>query len=339
MTEIKKFIADLPKAELHVHLEGSLEAEMRFKLARRNGVDLGFETIEDLKASYIFNDLPSFLQVFYEGARVLLTEEDFSDLCYAYLERVSGQNVLYSEMFFDPQQHTDRGVPFDTVINGLTHGRMKAEQDFGIKSALIMCFVRERSAESAMQTLDWAIPHKEKIIGIGLDSDENNNPPKKFAEIFAKGRAEGFRLTMHCDLDIPGTHEHIRQVIQDIGVDRIDHGANILDAPELIRQAKDKGLHFTVCPFANDMIRGKHDQDVIPRMLDHGLEFSLNSDDPAFFGYEYMNGSFEIAHEEAGLTKQQMIDVSRHTFEAAWISGELRKEFMKKLDDFASEAL
>jgi adenosine deaminase len=336
MTDMQAFIQALPKAELHVHLEGTLEAEMRFALAERNGVDLGFDTIEALRDSYVFHDLPSFLQVFYGGARVMLTEQDFSDLCYAYLERVAAQNVLHAEMFFDPQQHTDRGVPFEVVIDGLTDGRRRAERAFGIGSALIMCFVRERSADSAMQTLDWALPHKDRIVGLGLDSDENGNPPSKFAEVFAKGRAEGFNLTMHCDLDIPGTHEHIRQVIEDIEVDRIDHGANILDRPDLIEKAKARDLHFTICPTANDMIRGPHDQDVVTRSMAQGLHFSLNSDDPAYFGRDYMNGTFEITQAQAGLTKDDLIAVSRNAFDAAWIGSEARAAYLGKLDAFAA---
>ena len=337
--DMSAFIAGLPKAELHVHLEGTLEAEMKFALAERNGLDLGHGSVEDLKATYTFHDLPSFLQVFYDGARVLLTEQDFSDLCHAYLKRIAGQNVLYSEMFFDPQQHTDRGVPFEVVIDGLTDGRRRAEQEFGIKSGLILCFVRERSADSAMQTLDWAIPHKDKIVGLGLDSDENDNPPAKFAKHFAKARAEGFHLTMHCDLDIPGTHEHIRQVIEEIEVERIDHGANILDRPDLVEKAKARGLHFTICPTANDMIRGPHDQDVVTRSLAQGLPFSLNSDDPAYFGRDYMNGTFEIAQEGAGLTKRQLVDVSRNAFEAAWCAEEDRRAFLGRLDAYAAERL
>ncbi|WP_308917326.1 adenosine deaminase [Jannaschia sp. LMIT008] len=335
-TEMERFIHGLPKAELHVHLEGTLEAEMRFALAERNGVDTGFDTIEALRESYVFHDLPSFLQVFYDGAFVMLKAQDFSDLCYAYLERVAAQNVLYSEMFFDPQQHTDRGVPFEVVIEGLTDGRKRAEDAFGIKSALILCFVRERSADSAMQTLEWAIPHRDRIVGLGLDSDENGNPPSKFADHFARARAEGFHLTMHCDLDIPGTHEHIRQVIEDIEVDRIDHGANILERPDLIEKTKARNLHFTICPTANTMIRGPHEQDVVRRSMEHGLHFSLNSDDPAYFGRDYMNGTFEITQAEAGLTRNDLITVSRHAFEAAWVDADLRNGFLRELDAYAS---
>lgn len=339
MMDIDSFIASLPKIELHVHLEGTLEAETRFALAERNGLELEYDTVEELRASYIFHDLPSFLDVFYRGSLVLLKAEDFSDLCYAYLKRVAAQNVVYSEMFFDPQQHTDRGVPFETVIDGLTDGRMRAERDFGIKSGLIMCFVRERGPESAMATLNEALPHRDKFLGIGFDSDENNNPPSRFANIYEKARAENIRVTVHCDLDIPGTHEHIRQVIDDYQVGRIDHGANILEVPELIAKARDKGIHFTICPFANDVIRGKSSQDIVARALEEGLKFSLNSDDPAYFGYDYMNGSFDVVHKAIGFTKAQMVDVSRNALDAAWLSEDDRRVFVKQLDDFAAQAL
>ncbi|EJL29640.1 adenosine deaminase [Novosphingobium sp. AP12] len=339
MQPIAEFIAGLPKAELHVHLEGTLEAELKFELAARNKVDLPYANVEEMRASYVYHDLPSFLSIFYEGSFVLHQEADFRDLVYAYLKKVAAQNVLYAEMFFDPQQHTDRGVPFATMIEGLTRGRIEAERDFGIRSQLIMCFVRERSAESAMAVFEMALPYKHLIVGLGLDSDEKDNPPAKFAEIFWRGRDEGFRLTMHCDVDQANTHEHIRQAIEDIGVERIDHGANLLDRPELIAAAREKGLFFTVCPYANEMMRPGENQSIARGMLDLGLRLTLNSDDPAYMEGKYINENMLMAHELAGFGPEDFVTISRNAFDAAWIDEDLRARLQGRLADYAEAQL
>jgi adenosine deaminase len=329
------FIAALPKAELHVHLEGTLEAELRFALAERNGIRLPYRDVDALRESYVFHDLPSFLTVFYEGATVLVHEDDFFDLCYAYLAKAASQNVLYAEMFFDPQQHTDRGIPFATVIAGLTRARVEAERNLGIRSQLIMCFVRERSAESAMATLEAALPFKDDIVGIGLDSDEHDNPPAKFAAVFARGRAEGFRLTMHCDVDQVDTHEHLRQAIVDVGVDRIDHGVNLLDDERLVDLALERELPFTVCPVGNEIVRPGHRQSAVRAMIDRGLKVTLNSDDPAYMGGRYISESIALAASEAPLTEAELVQISRNAFEAAWIGDAERAHYLAALDAFA----
>lgn len=338
MPNMEEFIAALPKVELHVHLEGTLEAKMKFKLAARNGMKLPYRDVQEMEKSYIYHDLPSFLAVFYEGAKVMIEEEDFFDLCYAYLTKAASQNVLYAEMFFDPQQHTDRGVPFEKIISGLTRARKEAEADLGIKSALIMCFVRERSAESAMATLKSALPFKHLIAGIGLDSDEKDNPPAKFAEAFALARAEGLHLTMHCDVDQVNTHEHIRQAIVDVGVDRIDHGANLLDDPKLVNLALERNIPLTVCPFANEIVRPKHGQDVVRRMIDLGLKVTLNSDDPAYMGGRYIAENIQIAQRGAGLTQAELIDISRNAIDAAWVGDSDRAELHARLDAFVAQS-
>lgn len=332
---IVDFINGMPKAELHVHLEGTLEAELKFELAARNRVDLPYADVEAMRASYVYYDLPSFLTIFYEGSFVLHREEDFRDLVYAYLSKIAAQNVVYAEMFFDPQQHTDRDVPFSTIIEGLTRGRIDAEHDFGIRSQLIMCFVRERSAESAMAVLEMALPYRHLIVGLGLDSDERDNPPAKFAEVFRRGREAGFRLTMHCDVDQKNTHEHIRQAIEDIGVERIDHGANLLDRPELIEIARERGLFFTVCPYANEMMRPGENQSIARGMLDLGLKLTLNSDDPAYMEGKYINENMLMAHELAGFGPEDFVTVTRNAFDAAWIDNQLRQELHSKLDAYA----
>ncbi|NUU25740.1 MAG: adenosine deaminase, partial [Streptomycetaceae bacterium] len=233
---MKDFIAGLPKCELHLHIEGTLEPELKFALAKRNGMELPYATVEEMRAAYRFDSLPSFLTVYYEGMNVLLHEPDFYDLATAYLTKAAAQNVRYVEMFFDPQAHTSRGVPFDVVVRGLTRAISDAETTLGVRAQLIMCFLRDFQAEYAMATLVQGLPYREWIAGVGLDSDEKGNPPSKFAAVYARARREGFRLTMHCDVDQENSAEHIRQALFDIGVDRIDHGVNALEDPALVAE-------------------------------------------------------------------------------------------------------
>lgn len=335
MPPITDFIAAIPKCELHIHLEGTLEAELKWQLAERNGVRLPYASAVDMAAAYNWHDLPSFLTVFYEGSRVLITEQDFYDLCYAYLSKVAAQNVVHAEMFFDPQQHLRRGVPFADVINGLSRACREAERELGIRGQLIMCFLREETAASAMETLLTALPFKHLIVGVGLDSDERGNPPSKFAEVFALARAEGLRLTMHCDLDQPNTHSHIAQAIELIGVDRIDHGVNILENDRLVGLARERGIPFTLCPYANEIIRPGHKQAPVRRMLDLGLRLSLNSDDPAYMNSWYINENIALAQRDAGLSKAELITCARNAFAAAWIDEQQRRSYLGRLDAFA----
>ncbi|MBM3714401.1 MAG: adenosine deaminase, partial [Actinobacteria bacterium] len=221
MTDITAFAFGLPKAELHLHLEGTLEPELKFALAARNGIQLAEKTVEEVKATYDFTDLTSFLAVYYPAMQVLQTAEDFHDLAWAYLQKAREQGVVHVEMFFDPQAHTSRGVPFEAVITGYRRAAVRASSELGVSAELILCFLRDFSAEDAMATLEAALPYKEWIIGVGLDSDERDNPPAKFADVFARAKSEGFLLTMHCDIDQIGSIDNIRAVIEDIGVDRI----------------------------------------------------------------------------------------------------------------------
>ena len=246
MTAMTRFIEGMPKAELHVHVEGTLEPELKFDLARRNGIELPYRSVEEMRAAYNFDDLPSFLRVYYEGMSVLLTEQDFYDLTTAYLTKAHSQNVLYAEMFFDPQAHTTRGIAFDTVIRGIRRAQVDAQDKLGIRTQLIMCFLRDMSAKSAMATLEQSLRYKDWIIGVGLDSDEKGNPPIKFKVVFARARAEGYRLTMHCDVDQENSTRHIRQTLDDIGVDRIDHGVNSLESEALCDEIMRRGLALTL---------------------------------------------------------------------------------------------
>ncbi len=325
------FIEQLPKAELHVHLEGTLEPELSFALAARNGVALGHDTPEALIAAYNFHDLPSFLTIYYKAMEVLLTEQDFFDMTWAYLSKTRSQNVLYCEMFFDPQAHTSRGVAFDTVIQGIHRAQVQAAADLGVESQLVMCFLRELSAESAMQTLLSSLPYKDWIVGVGLDSDEKNNPPIKFAEVFARARAEGYRLTMHCDVNQQNTLVHIRQCLDDIVVDRIDHGVNSLEDPEICAEIARRGIGLTVCPVSNRFVVQNLTGDEIRRMLALGMKATINSDDPAYFR-GYMNENLIALHEDAGFEADEITRLVRNSFEVAWLSDARRSHYLGLLD-------
>ena len=331
-----RFIAAMPKAEYHVHLEGTLEAEMKFVLARRNGLALPYPDVAAMKASYKYHDLPSFLAIYYDGMKVLLREQDFYDLAYAYLAKAASQNILYTEMFFDPQEHLKRGIAMEAVIGGITRARADAERRFGIQSQLILCFVRDLSADSAMAALDAALPLKQHLVGVGLDSDEKNNPPNKFAAHFAKARAAGLKVTAHCDLNQEDVLEHLRQAIVDLKVDRIDHGGNILQSPELMALARQRNLFFTVCPSFSGRVRGEGQPiDVVRGMLDQGLNLTINSDDPAYMGSEYLNAVLLSAQRRSGLTERELVRIERNAFNAAWISDDRRRHFQARLDGFA----
>jgi adenosine deaminase len=330
---VEAFIADIPKAELHLHIEGTLEPELKFILARRNGVDLPYASSAEIRAAYDFDDLPSFLAQYYEGMSVLLTEEDFYDLTWAYLQKARSQNVLYAEIFFDPQAHTSRGLAFDTVLAGITRAQADGAAYLGIRTQLIMCFLRDMSAESAMETLELALPFRTHLIGVGLDSDEKGNPPVKFAEVFARARSEGLRLTMHCDVDQEASTTHIRQCLDVIDVDRIDHGVNSLDDPALVDEIRRRDLALTVCPISNSYVAGSLKADGVKKMLDVGMRVTINSDDPAYFP-GYMTENLLAVAQEAELTEAEIVRLCRNAFEAAWLPESDIKEYVGLLEGY-----
>ena len=331
---MREFITGLPKCELHLHVEGTLEPGLRFELARRNAVGLPYETVEQMRADYDFNDLPSFLACYYEGISVLRTEPEFYDLAMAYLRKAASENVRYAEIFFDPQAHTSRGVPFDVVIRGLRRALVDAEAGLGIGAQLIMCFLRDFQAEYAMATLLEALPYRDWIVGVGLDSDEKGNPPAKFAAVFARARQEGFMLTMHCDVDQEDSIEHIRQCIEQIGVDRIDHGVNVLEDPALVEVVRQRGLGLTVCPISNSYVTDSMKTDAIRRMLDMGLRVTINSDDPAYFP-GYLQENLIAVHEALGLSREELVQLERNAFEVAWLPRHVKDAFLAELDAYA----
>lgn len=326
------FIKGLPKAELHLHLEGTLEPDLKLKLAQKNKVDIGQETIEEIKASYQFDSLPSFLNIYYPAMNVLQEEEDFYELAMAYLRNAKEQGIKHAELFFDPQAHTTRGVSFETVVNGY-HRAISESEELGITSELIMCFLRDMSAESAEKTLEEALPYKDKFIGVGLDSDEKGNPPSKFAHVFEKARAAGLKLTMHCDIDQENSIEHIRQVIEDIKVDRIDHGTNIVEDQKLVDYVKEHGIGLTSCPVSNgfvvDDMKGKE----IIELLDQGVKVTVNSDDPAYFQSYISDDLFALA-TKYDMSQEQVVQLAKNSFEVSWITEEEKNRYLEMIDTY-----
>lgn len=328
----KEFIQGLPKAELHLHLEGTLEPELKLRLAQKNHINIGQQTIEEVKAAYQFDSLTSFLQVYYPAMNVLQDREDFCALALDYLKKAKEHNVKYTEMFFDPQAHTSRGVPFETVINGYYEATLQARK-FGVEANLIMCFLRDMTAESAMETYRQALPYRDKFIGIGLDSDERNNPPLKFAEVFALAKKDGFHITMHCDIDQENSIEHIRQALLEIGIERLDHGTNIVEDPSLIAYIKEHNIGLTCCPVSNsfvvDDMKGKEMQE----LLHQGIQITVNSDDPAYF-QSYISDDLYALAQKYELSQEDVVQIARNSFGIAWISEGKKKEYLKMIDKY-----
>ncbi len=339
VSSLEAFVAGLPKAELHLHLEGTLEPELRFALAERNGITLPHASVDDVRASYRFDSLASFLAVYYPAMDVLRTEQDFTDLAWAYLQRAAAQGVRRAEIFFDPQAHTSRGVGFDVVVDGLWDAVRRAPGELGVDAALIMCFLRDHTADSAMETLEASLPHRERIVGVGLDSDERDNPPVKFAEVFARAREVGYRLTMHCDIDQPGTLEHLRQVLEVIDVDRIDHGSNVVEDPALLALVVERGasrrLGMTACPISNGFVTAQMKGPEIVALLRAGAKVTVNSDDPAYFGGYVAENLVALAHAEQ-LSRDDLVRLARNSFEVAWVDDPTRARYLAELDAYAT---
>lgn len=333
--DLAAFAHGLPKAELHLHLEGTLEPELKFALAERNGIELAEKTVEEVRATYDFHDLTSFLAVYYPAMRVLQTAADFEDLAWAYLQKARSQGVVHAELFFDPQAHTSRGVPFDAVVTGYRNAIVRAERELGLSAELIMCFLRDFSAEYAMATLMEALPYRRWIVGLGLDSDERDNPPGKFAEVFARGREEGFLLTMHCDIDQVGSIDNIRTVVADIGVDRIDHGTNVVEDPELVALVAEKGLGLTCCPISNSFVTEQMKADEIVGLMRQGVRVTINSDDPAYFG-GYVADNYVALAEHAGLSATDLVQLAINSFEASWLTPARREAYIASVADYAT---
>jgi len=328
-----EFVAELPKAELHVHLEGTLEPEFLFECASRNGIELAYETPADVVAAYDFHDLPSFLTIYYAAMDVLRTEQDFYDLTMAYFRKSAEQNVIYAEPFFDPQAHTSRGVSFETVITGIHRAQVDAAEELGLESNLIMCFLRDMSAESAAEHLEMAEPYLDWLVGVGLDSDEKDNPPSKFAATFARARELGLKLTMHCDVNQKDIVEHMWECLDLIKIDRIDHGVNALDDPKLVAAIRERGVGLTICPISNRFVVQTLTGDEIRKLMGEGISATVNSDDPAYFR-GYMNENLEALATDAGFDQQELAQLTRNAFAISWAEPTLKATLSGQLETY-----
>ena len=330
------FIRDLPKVELHLHIEGSLEPELMFELAHRNAIDIPFSSTAEVRAAYEFDNLQSFLDIYYQGANVLIEEQDFFDLCWAYLLRCQQDNVLHTEIFFDPQTHTERGIAFDTVIAGLQRALEKGRRELGISSALILCFLRHLDEASAFETLQQALPHRDKIIAVGLDSAEAGNPPAKFERVFAAAMEAGFKSVAHAGEEGPASY--IQEAISLLKVSRIDHGVRCVEDPKLVQQLINSGLPLTVCPLSNIKLRvfkNMREHNVVD-LLRLGLCVTLNSDDPAYFG-GYMNDNFLALAEAHQMSDSEIARFSLNAIEASFASAERKQELRSTVEMFLKQ--
>jgi adenosine deaminase len=332
-TDLDAFITGLPKAELHLHIEGSLEPEQMFAFARRNRIDIPFASVEDLRAAYSFTRLQDFLDIYYQGANVLRTEEDFHDLALAYFERAHADGVVHAEIFFDPQTHTDRGLPFGVAADGLLSGMKAAEERFGISSKLILCFLRHLDESAAFATLQAAEPWLDRIEGVGLDSSEVGHPPAKFARVFAAAGAEGLKRVAHAGEE--GPPEYVWEALNLLQIDRLDHGNRALEDPDLVTRLTRDGMTLTVCPLSNLKLCVVDDvaRHPIPTMLKSGLRATINSDDPAYFGGYVADNYRAIAPY---VTRDDLITLAQNSFLGSFLPDEAVTRHLQSIRDFAA---
>jgi len=331
MTDIAALVARLPKAELHLHIEGSLEPELMFDLAQRNGIAIPYASVEEIRAAYEFSNLQDFLDIYYVGMNVLQTEEDFHDLTRAYLERVHADNVRHVELFFDPQGHTGRGIAFKTVIDGITRALDDAEAEWGMTHRLILCFLRHLSEEAAFETLEQAMPHLDRIDGVGLDSSEMGHPPSKFARVFAKAGELGLKRVAHAGEE--GPPDYVYEALDILKVDRLDHGNRALEDDALVDRLVGEQMTLTVCPLSNLRLCGveRLEDHPMKRMLGLGLRATCNSDDPAYFG-GYVNDNYVRTAEAVGLTADDVIELARNSFRGSFLEPSEIERRLKEID-------
>jgi len=328
-------LIELPKAELHVHIEGTLEPGLMFEMARRNGVDLPYADEESVRRAYVFEGLQSFLDIYYAACNVLVHDRDFYELTFEYLRRAATQGVRHAEIFFDPQTHTDRGVEFATVVKGITSALVDGERQLGVTSRLILCFLRHLSAEAAMETLETALPHRDAIIAVGLDSSEKDNPPVKFRDVYDRARAEGFLAVAHAGEE--GPPDYIWQALDVLKVQRVDHGVRCTEDERLVDRLVAEQMPLTVCPFSNVKLRvvpelGKHN---VGQMLRRGLCITINSDDPAYFG-GYVGDNYVGTAQALGLSRDEMFRVARNSFSASFLPEADKQRHLQAVDDYAA---
>jgi adenine deaminase len=336
MTDQSAFIAGLPKAELHMHIEGSLEPELMVALARRNRVEIPFASVEEVRAAYSFSNLQDFLDIYYQGADVLRTEEDFRDLGAAYFERAAADNVVHAEIFFDPQTHTDRDIPFGVAAAGLTAAMDEAKARHGLSSKLILCFLRHLDEDAAFATLSEAEPWLDRIDAVGLDSSELGHPPEKFARVFARAAQMGLKRVAHAGEE--GPPDYVWQALDVLHVDRLDHGNRSLEDPALVERLVREQITLTVCPLSNLKlcVVGDMDEHPIDEMLRLGLRATINSDDPAYFG-GYVNDNYCAAAAARGLGRDALATLARNSFLGSFLTGEEQAPHLARLDAYVSD--
>jgi adenosine deaminase len=335
MRDLARFAAGLPKAELHLHIEGSLEPEQMFEFARRTRVSLPFPTVEAVRAAYAFGNLQDFLDIYYQGAQVLRTEDDFRDLALAYFRRAAADGVRRVELFFDPQTHTDRGLPFSVAADGLLAGMAEAEHTLGITSGLILCFLRHLDEDAALATLKEAEPYLERLLGVGLDSSELGHPPSKFARVFRAAGERGLKRVAHAGEE--GPPEYVWEALDVLHVDRIDHGNRALEDPALVKRLAADGMTLTVCPLSNLKLCGVSDLKLHPlkRMLDLGLKATVNSDDPAYFG-GYVGENFVRIAEALSLSQDDLVTLARNSFTGAFLPPDTAQRHLAEIDAYVA---
>jgi adenosine deaminase len=333
VSKIIELIKKIPKAELHLHIEGCLEPNLMFELAKRNKIEIPFKSIDEIKTTYNFHNLQSFLDIYYQGTKVLISEQDFFDLTWAYLLKSKEDNIVHTEIFFDPQTHTGRGIKFDLVINGIHKAILKAEKELGISSKIIMCFLRHLDEQSAFRTLDQALKHKDKIIGVGLDSSEIGNPPRKFERVFKKAMREGFLTVAHAGEE--GPPEYIWEALDLLKVKRIDHGIHCLEDEKLVQRLRNDQIPLTVCPLSNVKlyIFEKLKDHNLKKLLDKGLITTVNSDDPAYFG-GYLNTNFIECEMALNLTKEDIKRLVINSFRSSFLSEDEKKKWIVQINNF-----
>ncbi|HNW88861.1 MAG TPA: adenosine deaminase [Bacteroidales bacterium] len=336
MDDIYSFICNIPKAELHLHIEGTFEPEQMFEFASRNYITIEYKSIEELRSAYKFNNLQEFLDIYYTGAYVLRNEKDFYEMTMAYLKKAAEQNIVHTEIFFDPQTHLHNGVPFEVFFNGIYKAAVDAEKMYSIHTGIIMCFLRHLSEESAFNTLELALPYKDKILGVGLDSSEVGNPPEKFSRVFEKARQLGFLTVAHAGEEGPAAYIH--EALDILKIDRIDHGNNSKDSEVLMDEIARKRIALTMCPLSNLKLAVVKDLKDHPlrKFLDKNIAVTINSDDPAYFG-GYLNENLLAVQQALDLTHEDIIMLVKNSFEASFISNEQKEKYLQMVDNFVAE--
>ncbi|MDX1828350.1 MAG: adenosine deaminase [Lutibacter sp.] len=330
---MKKFIENLPKAELHLHIEGSFEPALMFKIANRNKISIPYNSVEEIEKAYKFNCLQDFLDIYYQGASVLITEQDFFDLTYSYLQKCAAQNVRHTEIMFDPQTHTERGIAFETVINGISKACEVAKEKLGVTSLLIMSYLRHLSEEDAFKTLEQSFPFKDKITAVGLDSSEKGNPPSKFKNVYEASIKEGYIPVAHAGEE--GNSDYVWEALDILKIKRIDHGNNALQDETLIEEIKKRDIALTVCPLSNTALQVVTDLKKHPlkKMMNLGLKITINSDDPAYFGGQVNQNYIEI-QEALNLTKKDLYELAKNSFQYSFLDSKTKQIYLNELENY-----